>query len=76
MTRSRPIGTMTAVAALPHDLMFVSDSQDVKPIKEHIGETARGYDAFFIRIENGDYVEVWGIVGVIPMLSKLTSRLL
>jgi hypothetical protein len=73
---SRPKGTMTAVAALPSELQFVSDSQDVAPIKEYIGADADGYDAFFVHVEDGDYTEVWGIVGIVPYLSKLTSRIL
>jgi hypothetical protein len=72
----RPIGSMTAIAALPRELEFVSDSQDGAPIKDHIGETAQDYDAFFVHAVDGDYVEVWGICGIVPYLSKLTSRLL
>ena len=74
--KHRPIGSMTAIAALPKDLQFISDSQDVAPIKEHIGESASGYDAFFVRVEDGDYAEVWGICGIVPYRSKLTTRLL
>lgn len=73
---SRPVGSMSAVGSLPNELLFVSDSQDVKVIKEHIGETANDYDAFFVNVSDGDYTEVWGIVGIVPYLSKLTSRLL
>ena len=73
---SRLVGSMSAVGALPIELQFVSDSQDVAPIKERIGESAQGYDAFFVAIQDGDYVEVWGICGIIPYRSKLTSRLL
>ena len=73
---SRPVGSMSAVAALPTELQFVSDSQDTAPIKEYIGDSASGYDAFFVHVENGDYTEVWGICGIIPYNSKLTTRLL
>ena len=73
--RNRPVGSMTAVAALSSDLQFVSDSQDVQPIKEYIGESAEGYDAFFVHIADGDYAEVWGICGIIPYNTKLTTRL-
>lgn len=72
----RAIGSMTAVAALPKHLEFVSDSQDVTAIKQHIGQSADGYDAFFISVADGDYTEVWGIVGIVPYNTKLTSRLL
>lgn len=73
---SKPVGSMSAVAALPVGLQFVSDSQDVQAVKEHVGPNANGYDAFFVGIEDGDYTEVWGICGIIPYNSKLTSRVL
>jgi len=73
---SRPVGSMSAVAALPQELQFISDSQDTAPVKEYIGESASGYDAFFVNVQDGDYTEVWGICGIIPRLSKLTTRLL
>jgi len=73
---SRPVGSMSAVGALPQELQFVSDSQDVAPIKEHIGESAADYDAFFVHVQNGDYAEVWGICGIVPRNTKLTTRLL
>jgi hypothetical protein len=72
----RKVGIMTSVGALPKDLRFVSDSQDTAPIKEYIGESAQGYDAFFVSIKDGEYREVWGIVGIVPYNTKLTSRLL
>jgi hypothetical protein len=72
----RKVGIITAVGALPKDLQFISDSQDVAPIKDYIGESAQGYDAFFVSIQDGEYREVWGIVGIVPYNTKLTSRLL
>ena len=75
-TTERPIGSMSAVGALSPDLMFISDSQDVTPIKEHTGASAEDYDAFFVGIADGDYTEVWGICGIVPYRSKLTTRLL
>jgi len=82
------IGSMTCIAALPAYLQFVSDSQDIAPIKEHLGKqipcessitgylNVEGYDAFFVSIADGDYVEIWGICGIVPYNSKLTTRLL
>jgi hypothetical protein len=72
----RSIGSMSAVAAIRDGLQFVSDSQDVAPIKEHLGEIAADYDAFFVGVEDGDYTEIWGIVGIVPYNTKLTTRLL
>lgn len=73
---NRAIGSMSAVAALSKELQFTCDSEDVKAIKEHIGKSADKYDAFFVGVENGDYTEIWGIVGIIPYNTKLTRRLL
>jgi hypothetical protein len=67
---------MRTVANLGQHLTFVSDSQDVQAIREHLGEDAGNYDAFFVDVQNGDYTEVWGIVGILPYNSKLTSRLI
>ena len=65
----------TIVRALPAELQFVSDSQDVQAVREHIGADANDYDAFFVGVVDGDYTEVWGMVGIVPYLSKLVSRL-
>ena len=54
---------------------FVSDSQDVKPIKEYLGEIANEFDSFFVKIEDGDYAEVWGIHGIIPYTNKTAYRI-
>ena len=67
---------MRMVANLGSHLQLVSDSQDVQAIREYLGKDAGGYDAFFVAIEDGDYVEVWGMVGIIPYNSKLVSRLI
>ena len=71
----REVGSMSAVAALPQELQFVSDSQDVAAVKEHLGPEAQDYDAFFVAVADGDYTEVWGMCGCVPYLSKLVSRL-
>lgn len=70
-------GKMSSVASLNnrHDLQFVSDSQDTESIRNHIGESAAGYDSFFVLVENGDYSEVWGMCGIVPRLSNLVSKL-
>ena len=67
---------MRCVANLGPHLTLVSDSQDVQAIREYLGEDAGNYDAFFVDVQNGEYVEVWGMVGIVPYLSKLVSRLI
>jgi hypothetical protein len=66
---------MSVVASLGKHLQLVSDSQDVQAIREYLGNDAGNYDAFFVAIADGDYTEVWGMVGIVPYNSKLVSRL-
>jgi len=67
---------MRTIANLGQHLQFICNSQDVKPIQEYLGEDAGNYDAFFVDVQDGDYTEVWGMVGIIPYNSKLVSRLI
>lgn len=67
---------MRTVANLGQHLQLVSDSQDVQAIREYLGEDAGNYDAFFVAIKDGEYIEVWGMVGIVPYNSKLVSRLI
>ena len=57
-----------------HDLQFVSDSQDVEAIKNYVGikptDAINTYDSFFVKIQDGEYVELYGMVGIIPYLDK------
>lgn len=67
-------GNMSIVASLENDqdLIFVSDTQ---AIREHVGDKANDYDAFFVKVQDGDYTEVWGICGTVAVKSKLARRL-
>lgn len=67
---------MRIVANLGQHLELITDSREVQAIREHLGEDAGNYDAFFVDVHDGDYAEVWGMVGIIPRLSKLVSRLI
>lgn len=51
------------VAELNPKLQFISDSQDVQAIRESIGQ-GQEYDAFFVDVADGEYTEVWGMVGI------------
>lgn len=70
------VGTTRTVSHMGTHLSFVCDSQDVQSIKEYLSDTALGYDSFFVAIADGDYAEVWGMVGIVPFKSKLVRRLL
>ena len=58
------------------DLKFVSNSQDVKYIKEYlvgIGESRgflKQFDSFFVQVGEGDYDEIWGMDGIVPHYEK------
>ena len=61
------------VEALPDYLMFCDI--DTESIKEHIGESAKEYDTFFVPVGEGEYTEVWGIHGIVPRLDKIATRI-
>ena len=63
------------VAQLGPEYTFVSDSQDTAPIKDSIAG-AKDYDSFFVLAADGDYQEVWGMAGIVPLKSKLVLQLL
>lgn len=65
---------LNVVRNLRPGLRFISDSQDVEAIKEHLGPEASGYDSFFVEVADGDYKEVWGMVGIVPHLDKRVSQ--
>lgn len=54
------------------DLQLITDSQDVEAIKERFGndQDLEDFGGFFIKIDNGDYDEVYGYEGTIPDLDK------
>lgn len=62
---------MRTVANLGKHLQLITDSQDVRAVREYLGERAGNYDAFFV-----DYTEVWGMCGIVPYMTKLVSRLI
>jgi hypothetical protein len=65
------------VDKLPNkDYIFVSDSQDTKEIKSCIGRKTYGFDSFFVLVRDGDYLEVWGMKGIIPYLYKELTKII
>ena len=71
---------VSSVAALDgrNDLQFVSDSQDCSEIRFDFGPAwdGFGYDSYFVRVDDGEYKEIWGMCGIIPYKSKLVTRLI
>lgn len=54
------------------DLMLLTDSQDVEEIKNYFGNrpAIKEFDGFFVKIEEGDFDEVYGFHGIVPNLEK------
>lgn len=73
-----PIIDRVLIADIPKgdQIAFVSDSQDVEPIKDSLGADAQEFDAFFVEARDGEYRAVWGIHGIVPILDKPAFRLL
>jgi hypothetical protein len=59
------------------DLQFISDSQDVNDIKYMLGlkPELSEYDSFFVKVENGDYSEIYGMTGIIPYLYRRLDKI-
>ena len=67
MIMVRRIGTVEDLGSKPY-LVFVSDSQEVEAIKEHIrhNDVTDEYDSFFVDVRNGGYDEIYGMFGIVP----------
>ena len=63
------------VKDLPNEVLFVELSQDVNSIKEHYPQFSE-YDTFFVRVEDGEYVELYGMYGCVPWLSRNVFKLI
>lgn len=68
--------TLSIACLTNNNLILVTDAQDVKPLKDYLGEIASDYDSFFVEVKDGEYSEVWGFCGTVPYLSKLTTKII
>ena len=57
------------------DLRFINLSQDAEDIKSSYSE-AEEYDSFFVKIGDGDYLEIYGLFGIVPYLYKTLYKIL
>jgi hypothetical protein len=69
--RATLVGTV-ADLDLRNDLTLATDSQDVEAIKEYFGNrpAVEEFDGFLVKIEDGEYTEVYGFPGNIAWLRK------
>ena len=69
------------IEELSDDLEFINDSQDVAEVLERLQHAPKNIleflmlDSFFVRVADGEYIEIWGIQGIIPYLHKTAWRL-
>ena len=66
------------VRDLNWDMQFISDSQDVQPIKDDFSlvDGINDFDSFFVKSADGDCTEVYGMVGIVPYLDKEVTKIL
>lgn len=59
------------------DLSLMDIDYEVKELKRHFGNRAaiREFDAFFVKVLEGDYAEVYGFQGNIPELDKAIFKI-
>ena len=56
------------------EMQFISDSQEVELIKSDLDIKQEEYNSFFVYVENGDYSEVYGMYGIIPLLENYVYK--
>jgi hypothetical protein len=64
------------VKDVPIEAIFVSDTQDVRAVKRHIGKKAYKFNAFFVIAKDGDYDAVWGTWKTFPHVGDETIRII
>jgi len=59
------------------DLIFTNVDYDVEEIKEYFGNrpAVRNCDSFFVKVENGEYTEVYCMQGIVPHLDKTVCKI-
>ncbi len=65
------------VADLGDEYVFQSDSQDVEFVREYAGidNSYQHNDSYFVLYGDAEIVEVWGMSGIVPALTKTVQRL-
>lgn len=64
------------VSDLPDFFQFVSDTQDVEAVRENLSPLMRrqGYDSYWVFAEDGEYVLVYGMDGIVPHMDKYVYK--
>lgn len=73
------IGDLRGVSEIPPDYILYLDSQDVDSLAPYFPRESRAlldYQSFYVRAEEGEILEIWGMEGIIPFLWKSITRVL
>jgi hypothetical protein len=64
---------INTVADIPDNWAFVSDSAEVDDVKEKYSNVKKTIecDSFFVETGKGEYLNIYGMIGVVPDLNKL-----
>lgn len=71
-------GPIALVSQLSPALAFISDSSEVLSITNYLGGklVKHRFDSYHVRAVDGEFVEVWGMFGIIPWLDRTVYRIL
>lgn len=68
------------VESISSEYIFISDSQDVKALKESITSEEElilmDCDSFFVKVNDGNYESIYGMLGIVPYLDKKVYKIL
>ncbi len=59
-------------------IQFVSDSREVLSVLESISmeDCKEEYGSLFVEVEDGDYLHIWALGGIVPYLDATAIELL
>lgn len=64
------------MSTIQADHLHVTDSKGVQAIKQMLGERAQQYISFFVKVEDGAYVSIYGIHSLVQQRSIACYRLI
>lgn len=60
---------------LRSDLDLITNSQEVEELRAYLGsKEADEMSGFFVKVQDGDYSEIWGFYGCIPYIHKTVYK--
>jgi hypothetical protein len=69
--------TIKTVSAIPNDFTLVQDSQDKESVAQYFpGIEIDSYGCLFVKVEDGEYKEIYGCESYVPYNNKPVDRLI